>query len=510
MNKITLIILLSIILSSFSSFGQMDDKFKVTVGKKKKVLKLALSKYSSPIDFVLADKRGLYIFEYKAPFTVNHFTSSTMDFKQSTTLKIGLKRRLNQCVNIGGNFCVLKIGVEKGKKCLFVEKLNKSTLDPTREKIIKSMPVSKQVLGINFHTAVSKDNSKLAVITHYPSEDKNSDLKQIHIDVYDSDFKLLWSKTSNELVRLIPRIEVTNDGEVFLLYHYKNKLGNVNVMTKGSESVSNTPFDQKLWYRNAVNRNIIVLMYSKDRKDSLSTELPHPNQLSDQSFFNSLNIDLNDNNVIECNALCLPKSKNSYGIYHVKLDGESGAILTKKFHPLKEEFIQKNLSYSIVEMLKTTTGELLWVIESSKFVSGTVTADIVKNVSTSANTVVCKTDKEGNLLWSKSIYKRQVFTNVTLGYINSAVMLANDNLYLFINDKAENVADNSKNPAPLRNPKKGSSTMIKLDKDGNITKSLLFKDTKKAPIIDTSIYSVKEDNIYIYTIRGKFLRVSFQ
>lgn len=196
------------------------------------------------------------------------------------------------------------------------------------------------------------------------------------------------------------------------------------------------------------------------------------------------------------------------GTFFLRLDPNSGNILSESFEEFDLDFIAKGTGWSKKDLLKEKSkGKVVELDEHTYSLSaiinrkdGGITQVYESNsvgpsssggytVFRSNDIMLISINPEGKLVWTKFINKYQRMPEGMEIYNSHLLFLQGSQLYFLFNDSGKNSSlKNIQYPDTFKNPKKSRLVLVKINADGTFKKHLLnkFEDSQVA-LMPTSL-----------------------
>jgi len=474
------------------------------------------------------DESGIYLLksQYNEAYLLEHLNHELVKTKTERILKSETNTtKYEGVIHFGDKIYLLTSFMsQKQKKRFFnTQLIDKETLKVSDEKqeiaeydmSNRSKPPTAGFTVMNvgdFHYILSKDKSKLLVYGHLPeSKQKDPDVR-LAFYVFDSDMNKIWSKNVT-----LPYKEdtfnpwafrVSNQGTVYMIGKKKSKKKNLVV------GYSND--------LNSYSYDLILFRYSgEDSKEYTISQ--------DEYFVPEVQLAFEENGDVVCAGFYLDSevksikikkdedTPNSFemskGIFLLRVDGETGEIKDKSFDEFRGDLIVENpnenntrkdlpkpIRYEMKNVVVRENGELLLVGEliHKYSLQGTVASGLPNmNMVNMRDDILVISMNEKDIEWSRKIPKRQITTGiVSMGLSSFSTFEDKDKLY-FVFSEHENSLD-YKDKKTLKklldNKEEYVTSIVEVDREGNINRDKLFSVRDKEVLLRTHLSNQISDN----------------
>ena len=526
----------TLLILSFSSslIGQVkSDKVEVLWGPETKE-----AKRSTMGDLIAHDKSGIFVTKnkFKGYFkdyqiSIEHLDPNLIK-TNSAILNLGEKknkRTLEHFIHFNDIIYVFSSKSDNSikKNYLYVESINKKTLLSNNDlKKISEIDFSgkKKWNNGDFGYSISRDSSKILIYNGLPYDKKEK--AKISLTVLDSKMDKLWEEkiTLPYLDKLfgVEDYHISNDGNVYLL----GKIYKEN---------------RKEYKRGKPNYFYKILSYKSD--SLLNKEFPIDIQ---EYFISDMKITTDKSENIICAGFYSENSTITIkGSYYLTIDGSSKEITTKSFKEFGIDFITQNMTkkkekkarkraakdkglelyeYDLDNIILKENGGAILVGEQYYVrVVTTTSTDANGNVTTRTtyyyhynDIIVINISKDGEILWTEKIPKRQVSVNDGGFYSSYTLSIVEDKLYFVFNDNPKNLF--YKGEGKLYNfnraRKESLVVLVELNSDGKQTREALFSIGDADVIIRPKVCEqIAEKQMILFGQRRKtqrFAKITFK
>lgn len=527
MNHSLFIALLIALLSTQQATAQ-DPQFSVKWGQE-----FEASRKSSLDDIIGYDGTGIYAVKVRyhgmglPSYTLDHYDNN-FALAKSFDLDIeedGKECAVNQIMQLKNRLYIFFSYLDKKekKKKLFVDEIDKITLQPKKQKRkigeIDYEGSSKSNSG-SFSIKVSRDSSKILAFYSLPFTD--GDPEALGFNVLDNNLKSIWENKvtlpyRDELLD-IERVRVGNDGNVYvlgLLYKEKRK--------KKRHGEPNYTYE--------------AFAYSNNGKSMKQYTIS-----LDDRFITDMQIEILNNNLV-CAGFYSQKGTFSIrGTYFLTVDITTKEIKTKSFKEFGIDFISQNMTerqakkakkkeekgeepelyeYDLDKLLIGKDGSAM-LIGEQYYVDARTTTTYVNNVpQTTTNyyynyndIIAIKVDPAGQIQWAEKIAKTQRSVNDDGFYASYTLALVKGKFYFIFNDNPENLNYDGKGRPDNYNAKKALVVMVALDAQGKQTKKPIFSTIDVEVIVRPKVCEqINNREVILFGQRKKkqqFARLAFE
>lgn len=280
-----------------------------------------------------------------------------------------------------------------------------------------------------FSISLSPDSTKILATYLLPYEEGSTD--EYGIKIFDNTFSLLWENKFElpfqDLLYAVNNAKIDNQGSIFLP-------GKVFDKTDATEKKK-----QDLAYQ------FHLFAFSQDQAEPAEYIID-----SKSNFLNEFSFSLNDKHEIVCYGFYTEKlnEKLSDGIFYAKIDAKTKKVLKEKmisfydYYNSKGEYSGKDtrkLNYKVKQIVQNQDGsstivteQVFTIVELATSSQSGMTSTVYTNYYD--NIMVLKFDKEGNLIWLKTIPKAQKTKDPAGTYMSYAFFNKNNKIYLFFNE----------------------------------------------------------------------------
>ncbi|UZR98926.1 hypothetical protein [Chondrinema litorale] len=419
----------------------------------------------------------------KFSYLLQHYDN---DMKLTSSKKIELDKgyELESVFQFGDELYLMSTFNNKDirKKELFVQKINKKTLNVEQEK--KRLAASVNMVAFNGNKAnlyndngegaydyiISRDKTKLLVYFKQTTENK-SDNEIVGVQVYEAGFNMLWSNTyeipfENELFS-IRKVKVNNDGKVYLLgKEYKEKHKN---------EVDGLP---NFKYR------LLCLSELANKFDTFIIDL-------EDKFITDIELTITEKqNEVICSGFYSENDLNGIiGSFYFRFDTQSNKIVSSTTNQFSDEFLLDNAysygkkmnkiekikekgltNYSLDQVILREDGGIVLISEYKCSLSSNSSSRVA-----CYNILSINISPSGEVEWSTKIDKKQLAYSDDEYIISYETIVIKDKIYFIFNDEKENILNpNLENIKAFKPNKMAITSIVELGSDGVQHKEILF------------------------------------
>ncbi|HEY8400301.1 MAG TPA: hypothetical protein VIK89_03510 [Cytophagaceae bacterium] len=409
-----------------------------------------------------------------------------------------------------------------GKKFLFYQTVNKSTLTPNNDlKKIEEIELNKSKDGDYWFTT-SKDTSKILCIKNLPND--KDEPESFGIKVFDSKMQLLWEKSVElpyaEKLFDISKYIMSNEGHVYILGRLYE--GKAKETRKGK-----------------VNYQYKIFAYNRDKSEKEITV-----SLGDK-YITDLQMGISDAGEFICSGFYSNMGTHSIdGTYFLKIDPKNNKVLSRHAKEFPTDFLTQYVTekeakkiekqeqkgkdfelyeYDLDELIVREDGGA-YLIGEQYYVRVVTTTYSTGNGGYSTRTtyyynyhdiIVISFNRDGSIEWCEKVPKRQVSTNDGGFYSSYVRALYNDRLYFIFNDHIDNLQ--SWSTGKLKNYTAGQNgvvTLVSLTREGKQNRTMLYKAKDIETITVPKVCEqISKNELIIYGQKKKthqFSRVVFK
>ncbi|MDQ3101382.1 MAG: hypothetical protein M3R08_08340, partial [Bacteroidota bacterium] len=373
----------------------------------------------------------------------------------------------------------------------------------------------------NFDLETSPDEKSILISQQLPSEKGSKE--KFKLMVYDQAMTPSWEQEITlpylDEEFMVKNMRIANDGSVIVMgikYAEKKEARELRKDVKPSYEYH-------------------LLTYDSDG----GTPEDHSLQVADK-FLQDLTLNIGDEGDILAGGFYGLKGTSSiHGVYFMRLDRKTKAILHSNFKEFEKDFITaymtekeekkatkkaekkdeelEMVNYDLDDIIRRDDGGAVMVGEQYQFYVTTHTSTD-SNGRTTTRTVyhyvyndiiVVNIDPSGNIEWAAKVPKRQHTTNDG-GYYSSYAMAVKDNMiYLVFNDNGKNlfIQPGQKIEEFRLTGKEALITLATIDGDGNVKREALLSPERRDAITrPKSCMQVSDDRMFIFAARKKDYR----
>ncbi|MBI1768550.1 MAG: hypothetical protein HYR67_09265 [Bacteroidetes bacterium] len=516
----------SLVALFFSSYVQCQNlNFTVKWGQE-----IEASRKSSLSDIVGFDATGIYAIKSRLhglvgnkSYTLDHFDNN---FAPTKTFDLDIEEDGNECdvsslLHLKNKLYIFYSYLKKKEKknVLFVDEIDKNTLQPKKEKRkigeIDYSGNSNRNSG-GFSIRVSRDSSKVLAFYSLPYE--KGEPEAFGFNVLDSNLKSIWEKNVTipykDGLFDIQSTRVDNDGNVYMLgLLFKDK----RKTKRGGEP----------------NYTYEAFAYSNKGNNVKQYTLS-----LDDRFITDMQIEILNNNLVCAGFYSAKGTYSIRGTYFLAVDLATKAIKTKSFKEFDIDFITQSMSerearrakrreekgkeqelyeYDLDKLLIGKDGSAMLIGEQYyvKVVSsynGRVTTYTYHYYYN--DIIAVKIDPSGQIQWAEKIAKSQHTVNDDGFYSSYALSIVNGKVCLIFNDNPENLDYDGKGRPENTKTKKSVVVIVSLDKNGKQTKQPIFSTVDVDVIVRPKVCEqISNRNVILFGQRGRtqqFAKLSFE
>jgi hypothetical protein len=430
-------IILGIVLAMCSFSGLKAQEISATIGPE-----LKDTKNGYMIGFAGSDENNFYALRlnYKGisrTYLLDRY-SKQLDLEVSVPLYVYGEKKIRatnmESVMLIGNklFAISHLVTTSDKlRTYHATEIDKETLLP-KGNPIELGEVTMVNDGTNkgpFSLSLSPDSTKILATYLLPYEEGST--YNYGIKIFDNTFSLLWENKFELPFRdplyAVNNAKIDNQGSVFL---------------SGKVFDKTEPTEKK---KKDIAYQFHLFAFSQNQAEPTEYIID-----SKSNFLNEFSFYLNDKNEIVCYGFYTEKLNEplSDGTFYAKIDAKTKKVLNEKMISFYDYYVSKGeysgkdtrkLNFKYKQLVQNPDGSSTLVAEQVftilEFVSSSQSS-AVSTVTTNYynNIMVLKFDKEGNLIWLKTIPKGQRTGDPAGTYMSYAFFNKNNNIYLFFNE----------------------------------------------------------------------------
>jgi hypothetical protein len=328
---------------------------------------------------------------------------------------------------------------------------------------------------------LSPDRSKLLVYD-WEEEGDIEEVKgltnEIMLRVYDNRFNLLWSRkvylapnSSGKRVMSIKKLRVSNSGEAAIMTDYFR-----NHRSYSLKEVTADP----------------TLFFVGEKVSDFSRLTPNLGNL----FFNELDFMYDaDGNIIWFGFYSNRKYHQQAGYFYIKINAARNKILSKKINSFDQEIMKSLLkkktikssdelrNFEIAFFKISKNGDLIMSAERRPYgVANYKSHDIL----------LLRFDSLGNALWSKHIFKYNIFPQSLKVFLDHYMLIDKEDVYLFFNQGIYNET--------------GLAKAVKVDKSGNLKEKTVVNYISSENVICPILSSPLPEGKIFINLQSRFFK----
>ncbi|MCB9230291.1 MAG: hypothetical protein H6581_01390 [Bacteroidia bacterium] len=447
------------------------------------------------------DQDAIYILKY----TYGGFTSSEVVLEKldknynivksvEYPMEVNRRRRVEFIVHINHRLYLFTsfTDTESHQNTLYVEEIDKESLTSKGDKRIVSMiGFEKKSLDGYYDYEIARDKSHILIFAK--TEARKKDPEMYHFHVFNRDMQEVWNRKvvlndTEDRLFVVKDIEVGNDGKVYLM----------------AKEFKEKPKEKR---KGNVNFHYTVLAYH----DEETPVLEYPVMLEDK-FLTDMNIEITREGDIICAGFFSNKGTYSIrGTYYLTVDAQTKGVRSQSFMDFDVDFLTQFMrrgqekrvrrkeakgkepemyEFDMRDLLIREDGSASLIAEQYYVVVITYTDPKTGFTRTTYyyyynNIIVVDIDKTGKINWARQIPKLQVSVNDGGFYSSFAHAAVDSDIYFVYNDSKKNYT--GKYPKKLANyrvsEKKGMTTIMKIDAEGNLSRRPMSGNDEIATII---------------------------
>ena len=456
--------------------------------------------------------RGLF---RKASFSFLKFNKKDFKLEKTVTVQLpkqkGKKLYFNSSLMIGDQIMFLYNSFDKKTKkiTLLGQKVSQDGVVANKTIELGNVDaVDGRFLGRNLgaiQTVLNDSRDKFLVVEHIPRPKRNSK-ERIHLSVFDKNIEKSWGAD----------FEIPYTDRNFIIYKTMlDEKGNAYVLGKKYMEKEKVKKNGKVkvkrktgLFSKNVNYEFAILYYDVKTKKVKDYKI----NLKDKHIID-IDLKVNDEESIVCGGFYFPKGvqwvPNIKGTFFARINRKSGEIDGQSAKEFDDKFLNVIRDGKVFSWYWTDLG-LMWGeltrgkdvtrkgglknfrmrdFEIRKDGSAVIVAEgyrmlevenrdgeVIKRYYYYDDIIVVNVEPDGNISWYARVPKKQISVNDG-GYYSSYFMKVNgDDVYFVFNDRQSNNSrlKKGKNAAYLKYPKRASTTLVKLDRKGQMERKKLF------------------------------------
>lgn len=397
------------------------------------------------------------------------------------------------------------------------------------KKILSIDAKTRKKTGVT-QTTISEDR-KLIMVSNVRLDDK--DYNDINIQIFDSEFnlknsqeeKVTLKRASEKVLVTIGNFVINNTGS---MYYTKEVM-----YYKGTFSLSASMLNDRDYY--------VVRLDENGGKKETAIELKNLKVAQ-------MGLTIDESGNVKLGGFYYKKQskglfKGIYirGSFFVMIDGKTHEKIAENSSEFDEEMMLEYRSdkqldkgvyldnrFYVKELVNKDDGGTLIIAEFFNLVVGEARAGLQPITYTYGDIVVVDVNKNGEIQWSKAIFKTQLYqqTRLALGavmgglsvmtsipvsndetiYFSYIVDIVDGSIIFIFNDHGANtdLSVPRRKIKPMTKPKKGIPMMVSIDKRGRVEKELLANSLSGDVIMRprVSFINTKTDEIVVYGSKG--------
>jgi hypothetical protein len=362
----------------------------------------------------------------------------------------------------------------------------------------------------SFSVILNDQRNKFTVFKNAPRAEKNAKEK-VHLAVYNGGIKKEWGSD----------FEIPYTDKNFVIYKTMiDEKGNAYILGKKYDEVKKVKDNGKVkikrkWslFSKDVGYEFALLYYNKDTKKVKTYTIDLANK-----HIVDIDLKVNDAESIVCAGFYFPKglqwTPNIKGTFFARINRETGELTSNSVKDFDKKFLETIRDGKVYSFYWTQLG-LMWKelargkgvtkkgglknfrmrdFEVRKDGSAVIIGEgyrvvEMRSEDSNGNTkinyfyyyddiIVINVEKNGEISWYKRIPKKQVSKNDGGYYSSYHMKLDGDNVYFVFNDRKSNNKrlKQGKNAVYMKFPRRSSTTLVTVDRKGNIERESLFKN----------------------------------
>lgn len=523
-NIMKFLVALGLVCISLMSVGQrVDIEWGESIDSKTEILRIIGEDEDKNVYALGYKSKTYYLEKYKGDALAPSFSKELIFPEISGTKQRLLNIYLMEDVIIALSEVYLK-KADKYEVNAYTISLS-GIMDKEPKRILSIDAKTRSKSGVT-ESKISEDR-KLIMVSNVSFDSK--DQNDINIQIFDSQFKLVNSQEEKVTIKrpgekayvTIANFVLNNTGS---MYYTKEVM-----FYKGAFSFSSSILNDRDYF--------VVRLSENGGKKEIPVELKNLKVAQ-------MGLKIDENNNVKLGGFYYKKQsrglfKGIYlrGSFFVLIDGKTQEKIAESSAEFDDDMMleyrsEKQLDkgvyldnrFYVKELVNKDDGGTLIIAEYFTVVYGQSNGLLQPVTYTYGDMVVVDVDKKGNIQWSKTIFKNQIYqqTRLNLGmatgglavmfsipvsndetvYFSYLVDIVDGNIIFIFNDHGANtdLSVKRRKIKPMTNPKKGIPMMVSIDKYGKVKKELLANSLKGDVIMRprVSYKNTETDEIVIY------------
>jgi hypothetical protein len=412
---------------------------------------------------------GYYAISEDYDYVIEHFDPDfNFTRKQEIDLQRGWWRRrdLLAVYYFHGEIYLFTVEYRIGRKLLYVETVDKSTLQQNRDDKLVMNIKNLRGYSTDFHFKSSKEEEKLLVYSQLDVISRH--ISDVNCIMFGKDMEILWEHTERILFEDRPQyneytdvVKVSEEGDAFILGMVREEKPAGIFYMQSAKYVLLAITD------NGANAHQYVIQFPRYYIHGIQIEPGLDNDLGVAGFY-SPNFNINA----------------AQGIFYLSLDNQQQELSKPRFYKFEERFMREAMQrrssrepkqlyyFNLNQLILQKNGDFLLLAEHQR----DWTYDTYLNI------LAASISPGGILKWKKLIPKNQQYNRVKRRNFSSYGVLAppgHEKVYLFFNDNPKNLQwpDEDRIHA-LSQEGKMNLKVISIDPNGILASSIVYEKTE--------------------------------
>lgn len=440
---------------------------------------------------LLSDESGTYTHEVKPKFinSQNYICQYNEALDKRVCREIEYPKddrnlRLSEILVVGKQIWVICYSTElESKKYIkYAQHFKKEELqlsDPTQIAEIDFSEFGRRKSGYSSLTK-SNDETKLLAHTLFPKGNKGKPKGPSTLEMFDLNMNSLWKIES----------EKTEDYDKMRIIDTQiDSAGNIHFLLLDKDAEETVPGRKKTRY----NYHICSVWEEGTRIESQAIRYEGKCLTDMKMRFD------HEMNYLLVGFYSTKGTKRSDGPFLLRIDGESGEIMTEKFEKFDYDFLLQyrskkstNEFFRLAERIDDNGLERHHLEDVFCGDDGSVTliaeeqetkinqaSDESENRSIFKNVIIVKMSLEGEIVWTNKLVKKQVCRDIFTPYLSYGLAVVDNTIHLVFNDNADNLMYDGKEKVkrftvdPVLFNGDQILAMVTIDNEGNLKRELL-------------------------------------